>query len=64
MGQVTKLEGEAGMLRIAHAKPDKEGEPYSVECDVVLPFFGLTMTRPGRRGLNLEEDHPVDTAAF
>ena len=42
LGQVIKLEGEAGMLRAAHAKPDK-GEPYVVEADAVLPFFGLTM---------------------
>jgi thioredoxin reductase (NADPH) len=66
LGQVTKLEGEAGVLRAAHAKPDK-GEPYSVECDAVLPFFGLTMKLGpvANWGLNLEEELiPVDTAAF
>ena len=66
LGQVTRLEGEAGMLRLAHAKPDK-GEPYSVECDAVLPFFGLTMKLGpvANWGLNLEEDLiPVETAAF
>jgi len=66
LGQVIKLEGEAGMLRAAHAKPDK-GEPYIVEADAVLPFFGLTMKLGpvANWGLNLEEDLiPVDTAAF
>jgi thioredoxin reductase (NADPH) len=66
LGQVIKLEGEAGMLRAAHAKPDK-GEPYVVEADAVLPFFGLTMKLGpvANWGLNLEEDLiPVDTAAF
>jgi thioredoxin reductase (NADPH) len=66
LGQVTKLEGEAGLLRAAHAKPDK-GDPYIVECDAVLPFFGLTMKLGpvANWGLNLEEDLiPVDTAAF
>ena len=66
LGQVVKLEGEAGMLRAAHAKPDK-GEPYVVEADAVLPFFGLTMKLGpvANWGLNLEEDLiPVDTAAF
>src|SRR5258708_34056688 len=43
LGQVTGLEGEGGVLRAANAKPDK-GEPYRLECDAVLPFFGLTMT--------------------
>jgi thioredoxin reductase (NADPH) len=66
LGQVTGLEGEAGVLRAANAKPDK-GDPYRVECDALLPFFGLTMKLGpvANWGLNLEEDViPVDTAAF
>jgi thioredoxin reductase (NADPH) len=66
LGQVTGLEGEAGQLTVAHAKPDK-GEPYRVECDAMLPFFGLTMKLGpvARWGVKLEEDLiPVDTAAF
>jgi thioredoxin reductase (NADPH) len=66
LGQVTTLEGEGGVLRAAHAKPDK-GEPYRVECDAMLPFFGLTMKLGpvANWGLNLAEDViPVDTAAF
>ena len=66
LGQVTSLEGEGGMLRAALAKPDK-GEPFRVECDAMLPFFGLTMKLGpvANWGLNVVEDLiPVDTAAF
>jgi thioredoxin reductase (NADPH) len=66
LGQVTGLEGEGGVLRAAAAKPDK-GEPYRIECDTMLPFFGLTMKLGpvANWGLNLAEDViPVDTAAF
>jgi thioredoxin reductase (NADPH) len=66
LGQVTGLEGEGGVLRAALAKPDK-GEPYRVECDAMLPFFGLTMKLGpvANWGLNLTEELiPVDTAAF
>jgi thioredoxin reductase (NADPH) len=66
LGQVTALEGESGVLRAALAKPDK-GEPFRVECDAMLPFFGLTMKLGpvANWGLNVAEDViPVDTAAF
>jgi thioredoxin reductase (NADPH) len=66
LGQVTGLEGETGVLRAVNAKPDK-GEPYRIECDAMLPFFGLTMKLGpvANWGLNLAEDLiPVDTAAF
>ena len=66
LGQVTALEGDGGMLRSALAKPDK-GEPFRVECDAMLPFFGLTMKLGpvANWGLNVAEDViPVDTAAF
>jgi thioredoxin reductase (NADPH) len=66
MGQVTSLEGEGGQVTRAHAKPDK-GEPYAVECDAVLPFFGLTMKLGpvANWGVKLEgELIPVETAAF
>jgi thioredoxin reductase (NADPH) len=66
LGQITALEGEDGMLRAALAKPDK-GEPYRVECDHMLPFFGLTMKLGPvvNWGLNIEGDViPVDTEAF
>jgi len=66
LGQVTSLEGENGQVRRAHAKPDK-GDPYTVDCDAVLPFFGLTMKLGpvANWGVKLEgELIPVDTAAF
>ena len=66
MGQVTSLEGAGGQVTRAHAKPDK-GEPYTVDCDAVLPFFGLTMKLGpvANWGLKLEgEVIPVDTEAF
>jgi thioredoxin reductase (NADPH) len=66
LGQVTGLEGDAGVLRAVNAKPDK-GELYRIECDAMLPFFGLTMKLGpvANWGLNLAEDLiPVDTEAF
>jgi thioredoxin reductase (NADPH) len=66
LGQVTKLEGEGGKVAAAHVKPDK-GDPYLIECDAVLPFFGLTMKLGpvADWGVKLDgELIPVDTAAF
>jgi thioredoxin reductase (NADPH) len=66
LGQITSLEGEGGVLMAANAKPDK-GDPYRVECDVILPFFGLTMKLGpvANWGLNLANDLiPVDTESF
>ncbi len=66
LGQVTSLEGEGGQITRAHARTDK-GDPYTVECDVLLPFFGLTMKLGpvANWGVALAgELIPVDTAAF
>jgi thioredoxin reductase (NADPH) len=66
LGQVTALEGEGGMLTGVVAKPDK-GEPYRIDCDTMLPFFGLTMKLGpvADWGIKLEGNLiPVDTAAF
>jgi thioredoxin reductase (NADPH) len=66
LGQVTGLEGPGGQLTAALAKPDK-GDPYRVECDVMLPFFGLTMKLGpvASWGVKLDDDLiPVDTATF
>jgi thioredoxin reductase (NADPH) len=66
LGQITSLEGDNGVLAAANAKPDK-GEPYRVECDAMLPFFGLTMKLGpvSGWGLNLVGDLiPVDTESF
>jgi thioredoxin reductase (NADPH) len=66
LGQVAALEGEGGRVAAAQVKPDK-GEPYRIECDAVLPFFGLTMKLGpvADWGVKLEDELiPVDTAAF
>jgi len=66
LGQVTSLVGDNGQLTAAHAKPDK-GDPYTIECDAMLPFFGLTMKLGpvADWGIKLEEDLiPVETASF
>ncbi len=65
IGQVTDLEGGDGQLSAVNIK-GKEGDTR-VECDTMLPFFGLTMKLGpvAEWGLNLEENLiPVDTAAF
>jgi thioredoxin reductase (NADPH) len=66
LGQVTGLEGDNGVLTAANAKPDK-GDPYRIECDAMLPFFGLTMKLGpvANWGLDLAQDLiPVDTESF
>jgi thioredoxin reductase (NADPH) len=66
LGQVTGLEGGDGQVTAALAKPDK-GEAYRIECDAMLPFFGLTMKLGpvANWGVKLDDDLiPVDTAAF
>src|SRR5438270_1856296 len=42
IGQVTSLEGEGGTLSGAHVKGN-DNAMSKVECDTMLPFFGLTM---------------------
>lgn len=65
MGQVSELKGENGVLEGAVIKgPDGEVE---VECDRLLPFFGLTMKLGpvADWGLNLHENLvPTDTEKF
>ncbi len=66
IGQVTLLEGGDGQLSAASIKGN-DGTVARVECDAMLPFFGLTMKLGpvADWGLKLEEDLiPVDTAAF
>jgi thioredoxin reductase (NADPH) len=66
LGQITGLEGDNGVLTAANAKPDK-GDPYRIECDAMLPFFGLTMKLGpvANWGLDLAQDLiPVDTGSF
>ncbi len=65
MGQVKELHGQNGQLEGVTIKT-KEGD-IQVECDCLLPFFGLTMKLGpiANFGLNLNENLiPVDTEKF
>src|SRR5437899_2256815 len=42
LGQVSALEGEDGQVRAAIVKRN-DGSNFSIACDALLPFFGLTM---------------------
>jgi thioredoxin reductase (NADPH) len=66
IGQVTALEGGNGQLIAALVKGG-DGSTVKVECDAMLPFFGLTMKLGpvADWGLKLEGDLiPVDTEKF
>ncbi|MCA6111387.1 NAD(P)/FAD-dependent oxidoreductase [Bradyrhizobium cenepequi] len=66
LGQVTSLEGEGGKLAAATVKGN-DNAMTRVECDTLLPFFGLTMKLGpvANWGVTLENNLvPVDTAAF
>jgi thioredoxin reductase (NADPH) len=66
LGQVTSLEGQNGHISAAVVKHD-DGSTTTVPCDVMLPFFGLTMKLGpvADWGLNLHENLvPVDTEKF
>ena len=66
LGQVTELRGDGGQLRAVTVK-GADGATFELPCEVMLPFFGLTMKLGpvADWGLNLEENLiPVDTAKF
>jgi thioredoxin reductase (NADPH) len=66
LGQVTALKGEAPRLEAAVVRHD-DGSTTEVPCDVLPPFFGLTMKLGpiARWGLNLNENLiPVGTETF
>jgi thioredoxin reductase (NADPH) len=66
IGQVTELEGPDGQLSAAAIKGN-DGAVARIECDAMLPFFGLTMKLGpvADWGVTLEDELiPVDTAAF
>jgi len=66
IGQVTGLEGANGQLAGAHVKGN-DNSVSKVDCDMMLPFFGLTMKLGpvANWGVALENNLiPVDTAAF
>ena len=67
LGQVTALHGEQGQISKATVKTT-EGSVYEIACDVMLPFFGLTMKLGpvANWGFELKNNEliPVETAAF
>ncbi len=66
LGQVTGLEGEGGRLSAAVCRAN-DNSTFTVACDRMLPFFGLTMKLGpiAEWGLNLAENLiPVDTEKF
>ena len=67
LGQVTALQGEQGQISKAVVKTN-EGSSYDIACDVMLPFFGLTMKLGpvANWGFELKNNEliPVETAAF
>jgi len=66
LGQVRALKGDAPVLEGAVIRKD-DGSEFTVDCDVMLPFFGLTMKLGpiADWGLNLHENLiPVDTEKF
>jgi thioredoxin reductase (NADPH) len=66
LGQVTSLAGEGGQVAKAIVKGN-DNKTSEIECDAVLPFFGLTMKLGpvANWGLRLNEDLiPVDTEKF
>jgi thioredoxin reductase (NADPH) len=66
LGQVTGLKGDGGMLSAATVKGN-DGQIFDVNCNAMLPFFGLTMKLGpvADWGLQLHENLiPVDTAKF
>jgi thioredoxin reductase (NADPH) len=66
IGQVTGLEGANGQLAGAHVKGN-DNAMSKVDCDTMLPFFGLTMKLGPVANWGVALDNnliPVDTAAF
>jgi thioredoxin reductase (NADPH) len=66
LGQVVGLKGPAPRLEGAVVRRDN-GSTFEVACDILLPFFGLTMKLGpiADWGLNLHENLiPVDTEKF
>jgi thioredoxin reductase (NADPH) len=67
VGQVGALEGQDGRLTAAVVKRD-DGSNLPVQCDALLPFFGLTMKLGpvANWGLALKDGEliPVDSATF
>ncbi|MGQ0527056.1 MAG: NAD(P)/FAD-dependent oxidoreductase [Alphaproteobacteria bacterium] len=65
-GQISTLKGADGKLEAVIIK-DSDKKDHEIPCDVLLPFFGLTMKLGpiANFGLNLHENLvPVDTEKF
>ena len=66
IGQVTALQGDGGRLAGATVKGN-DNALSNVDCDTMLPFFGLTMKLGpvANWGIELENNLvPVETSAF
>ena len=66
IGQIAGLKGEDGQLTAVTAKTN-DGSVIDIDCDILMPFFGLTMKLGpiANWGLNLHEQLvPVDTEKF
>jgi thioredoxin reductase (NADPH) len=66
IGHASAVEGADGQVRKVIVKRN-DGSIVEIECDAILPFFGLTMKLGpiANWGLNLHEELiPVETSAF
>jgi thioredoxin reductase (NADPH) len=67
LGQVTSLVGAEGQISHAVVKTN-DGSSFDIACDVMLPFFGLTMKLGpvANWGFELKNNEliPVDTESF
>ncbi len=66
IGQISELNGENGALSSVTIKA-KDTDDYKIECDTMLPFYGLTMKLGpvAQWGLNLDKNLiDVDTEKF
>jgi thioredoxin reductase (NADPH) len=66
VGQVSALDGKDGQIEHVIVKRN-DGSVFNIACDVILPFFGLTMKLGpvANWGLSLKDNLvEVDTAAF
>jgi thioredoxin reductase (NADPH) len=66
IGQASAVEGADGQVRKVIVKRN-DGSIVEIECEAILPFFGLTMKLGpiANWGLNLHEELiPVETSAF
>jgi len=66
-GQVTSLVGADGQIKTVNEK-SSDGSTFELNCDVMLPFFGLTMKLGpvANWGFELKNNEliPVETASF